>query len=85
MVRLNGLEEGLIKKHVAKTDTKFIGQDDIMASSVTPFLLFTTFVAVSASLTFGCAVSFCFFLLCFIHFRWLFFIIIIIILLYIYI
>lgn len=52
------MEEGLIKKHITNNDTKINGQDDIMGSSVTPLLLFSTFVAISASFTFGCAVSF---------------------------
>lgn len=61
------MEEGLINKPITRNDTKSNAQDDIMGSSVTPLLLFSTFVAISASFTFGCAVSFSLFSLLF-HF-----------------
>lgn len=57
-MKRESMEEGLIKKHITNNDTKINGQDDITGSSVTPLLLFSTFVAISASFTFGCAVSF---------------------------
>ncbi|KAK1360329.1 sugar transporter ERD6-like 5 [Heracleum sosnowskyi] len=41
------MEEGLIKKNITKNDTK-----------ITPLLLVSTFVAVSASFTFGCAIGY---------------------------
>ncbi|KAL8088715.1 hypothetical protein AgCh_038484 [Apium graveolens] len=49
------MEEGLI---ITKNDTKINEEDDIMGSSVTPLLLFSTFVAISASFTFGCATGY---------------------------
>ncbi|KAL8088706.1 hypothetical protein AgCh_038476 [Apium graveolens] len=58
MVRLDIMDELLNKKHIAKNVTKFNGQYDIMGSSVTPFLLLSTFVAVSGSITFGCATGY---------------------------
>ncbi|XP_017228296.1 sugar transporter ERD6-like 5 isoform X1 [Daucus carota subsp. sativus] len=52
------IEQALIKKPIAKNGTEFYGADDIMGSSVTPLLLFSTFVAISASFTFGCATGY---------------------------
>ncbi|KAK1360210.1 sugar transporter ERD6-like 5 [Heracleum sosnowskyi] len=53
------MDEGLIKKPLAKNDIKINGKDDIVgSSSVTPFLVFSTFVAGFASFTFGCATGY---------------------------
>lgn len=52
------MEEGLIKKHITKNDMKINEKGDIVGSSVTPYLLFSTLVVGFASFTFGCSVSF---------------------------
>ena len=63
------MEEGLIRKSMTKNDTKNNRKDDIMGSSVTPLLLFSTVLSGLVALSNGCAVSSYFFLLvCFIFY-----------------
>ncbi|KAL1811799.1 hypothetical protein ACET3Z_021864 [Daucus carota] len=52
------MEEALIRKSMTKNDTKNNRKDDIMGSSVTPLLLFSTVLSGLVALSNGCAVGY---------------------------